>query len=91
MWLSRGWRALIKGSFKDLILGKGAAYSRAEVELNELAVKMNIPVLPTPMGKGVIPDDSSLVVSAARSKVLGKYYQIIIVCHAVFCKTITFG
>ena len=45
---------------------------------------MNIPVLPTPMGKGVIPDDSSLVVSAARSKVLGKYYQTIIVCHAIF-------
>ena len=28
-------------------------------------------VLPTPMGKGVIPDDHPLVVSAARSKVLG--------------------
>jgi hypothetical protein len=33
---------------------------------------MNIPVLATPMGKGVIPDTSPLVVAAARSTVLGQ-------------------
>lgn len=51
--------------------GKGAAYGRAEMELRALTREINIPVLPTPMGKGVIPDDSDLVISAARSKVLG--------------------
>ena len=31
--------------------GKGAAYARAELELKALTERLNIPVLPTPMGK----------------------------------------
>ncbi|GBC09961.1 hypothetical protein RclHR1_09230008 [Rhizophagus clarus] len=53
-----------------IIIGKGAAYSRAEKELKELIEKTNIPFLPTPMGKGVLPDSHPLCVSAARSKAL---------------------
>ncbi|CAB4412795.1 unnamed protein product [Rhizophagus irregularis] len=53
-----------------IIVGKGAAYSRAEKELKEFVEKTNIPFLPTPMGKGVLPDSHPLCVSAARSKAL---------------------
>ncbi|ANB11953.1 putative indolepyruvate decarboxylase family protein [Sugiyamaella lignohabitans] len=53
-----------------LIVGKGAAYGRAENIIRQFQERTNIPFLPTPMGKGVIPDDNSLNVSAARSAAL---------------------
>jgi 2-hydroxyacyl-CoA lyase 1 len=55
-----------------IIVGKGAAYSRAENELKDFIEKTNIPFLPTPMGKGVLPDNNPLCVSAARSKALAE-------------------
>ena len=62
---------VLKNSSKPLIiLGKGAAYARAEAEIRKFAAMTNIPVLATPMGKGVIPDSSPSLVSAARSTAL---------------------
>ena len=55
-----------------IIIGKGASYSGAETELIEFVNKSKIPFLPTPMGKGTVPDDHELCVSAARSTALGK-------------------
>ena len=46
----------------------GAAHANAEVSLREFVNKTGIPFLPTPMGKGVVSDDHSHCVSAARSK-----------------------
>uniref|UniRef100_A0A2C9KBF7 2-hydroxyacyl-CoA lyase n=1 Tax=Biomphalaria glabrata TaxID=6526 RepID=A0A2C9KBF7_BIOGL len=48
----------------------GAAYAQAEDVINQLVEMTQLPVLPTPMGKGVVPDDSPLCISAARSKAL---------------------
>ncbi|CAG8514879.1 6992_t:CDS:2 [Paraglomus occultum] len=53
-----------------VIIGKGAAYARAEHAIREFIDHSNIPFLPTPMGKGVVPDSHPLCVSAARSKAL---------------------
>ncbi|CAG8619394.1 8572_t:CDS:2 [Paraglomus brasilianum] len=53
-----------------VIIGKGAAYARAENAIREFINHSNIPFLPTPMGKGVVPDSHPLCVSAARSKAL---------------------
>ncbi|OBZ86064.1 2-hydroxyacyl-CoA lyase 1 [Choanephora cucurbitarum] len=53
-----------------IVIGKGAAYARAEKQIRGLVEKTKIPFLPTPMGKGVISDDHPLCVSAARSKAL---------------------
>ncbi|OMH83850.1 2-hydroxyacyl-CoA lyase 1 [Zancudomyces culisetae] len=39
-----------------LIVGKGAAVSRTETPLKQLVKLAQLPFLPTPMGKGVIPD-----------------------------------
>ncbi|XP_068426586.1 2-hydroxyacyl-CoA lyase 1-like isoform X2 [Clinocottus analis] len=50
-----------------VIIGKGAAYGRAETALKEFVEITGLPFLPTPMGKGVLPDDHPNCVSAARS------------------------
>lgn len=49
-----------------MILGKGAAYARAEKEVRELIDATNLPFLATPMGKGVVPDVSPKCVASAR-------------------------
>ncbi|CAI9716556.1 2-hydroxyacyl-CoA lyase 1 [Octopus vulgaris] len=53
-----------------VIIGKGAAYSQAEKELQHFLSATGLPFLPTPMGKGVVPDNHKQCVSAARSKAL---------------------
>ncbi|GLT57273.1 hypothetical protein SLA2020_302590 [Shorea laevis] len=65
--------ALLRKAERPLIVfGKGAAYARAENELKWLVETTGIPFLPTPMGKGLVPDDHSLAASAARSLAIGK-------------------
>ena len=62
---------LMRNATKPLvIIGKGAAYGRAEKEIAEFAGLTNLPLLATPMGKGVVPDDSPQLVAAARSTAL---------------------
>ncbi|KAK9454110.1 thiamine diphosphate-binding protein [Dipodascopsis uninucleata] len=53
-----------------IIIGKGAAYSRAEKSIRKFVESTGIPFLPTPMGKGVVPDSSPLNFAAARSAAL---------------------
>ncbi|KAM4579944.1 2-hydroxyacyl-CoA lyase 1 [Odontesthes bonariensis] len=53
-----------------VIIGKGAAYSRAETVLREFVEISSLPFLPTPMGKGTLPDDHPNCVAAARSRAL---------------------
>lgn len=53
-----------------LIIGKGAAYSHAEDNIRRLVEQCNLPFLPTPMGKGVVPDNHPNCVGAARSRAL---------------------
>ncbi|XP_060036826.1 2-hydroxyacyl-CoA lyase 1 [Erinaceus europaeus] len=53
-----------------LIIGKGAAYARAEESIRTLVNCCQLPFLPTPMGKGVIPDNHPNCVAAARSRAL---------------------
>ena len=53
-----------------VIIGKGAAYSRAEAEVLEFVEKTQLPYLAAPMAKGLIPDDHPLSVAAGRSYAL---------------------
>ncbi|XP_069552277.1 2-hydroxyacyl-CoA lyase 1 [Brachyistius frenatus] len=53
-----------------VIIGKGAAYGRAGTVLREFVELSGLPFLPTPMGKGVLPDDHPNCVAAARSRAL---------------------
>jgi 2-hydroxyacyl-CoA lyase 1 len=53
-----------------IVIGKGCAYARAESQIRNLVDSTQIPFLPTPMGKGVVPDSHLLNVAAARSTAL---------------------
>ena len=55
-----------------LIVGKGAAYAHAENVVNEFVKQTNIPVLASPMGKGVVDDNDPHSVGPARSLALEK-------------------
>src|SRR5688572_2449593 len=47
-----------------VIIGKGAAYSRAEDEITEFINRTQLPFLTTPMGKGVVSETHPLSVAA---------------------------
>ncbi|GAB2300065.1 hypothetical protein Dimus_034106 [Dionaea muscipula] len=55
-----------------VVFGKGAAYAKAENELRQLVESTGIPFLPTPMGKGLLPDTHELAATAARSLAIGQ-------------------
>jgi oxalyl-CoA decarboxylase len=62
---------LLKSAKKPLILlGKGAAYARADAGIRALVEQSGIPYLPMSMAKGILPDTHELSASAARSFVL---------------------
>jgi oxalyl-CoA decarboxylase len=53
------------------ILGKGAAYARADAEIRTFLETTGIPFLPMSMAKGLLPDDHALSAAAARSYAIG--------------------
>jgi 2-hydroxyacyl-CoA lyase 1 len=62
---------LLERAERPLVLvGKGMAWSRAEEEVRAFIERTQLPFLRSPMGKGVIPDDHPLSVSAARTLAL---------------------
>ena len=68
--LAAAVEALKSASNPLIIVGKGAAWSRGEQEVREFVDRTGVPFLPTPMGKGVVPDDHPLNISAARTTAL---------------------
>lgn len=81
------WRA---ASRPLLILGKGAAMARAEQVVRRFHSLSPSPFLPTPMGKGLIPDSSPLNASAARSLALARA-DVVLVLGARFNWQLHFG
>ncbi|XP_049875785.1 2-hydroxyacyl-CoA lyase 1 isoform X2 [Pectinophora gossypiella] len=63
---------LAKAEKPLVIVGKGAAYARAEDAVRKLVDTTKLPFLPTPMGKGVVPDTSPYCVSSARTQALSQ-------------------
>jgi 2-hydroxyacyl-CoA lyase 1 len=68
--VERALAALRSAERPLLIVGKGAAYARAEREVRAFLERTKLPFLASPMGKGVIPDDHPLSVAPARSYAL---------------------
>ncbi|KAJ7542142.1 hypothetical protein O6H91_10G091800 [Diphasiastrum complanatum] len=62
-----------------IVLGKGAAYARAEDPIRQLVQLTGIPFLPTPMGKGIIPDTHQRSAVAARSLALKESDVVLVV------------
>ncbi|MCC6416981.1 MAG: oxalyl-CoA decarboxylase [Gemmataceae bacterium] len=50
-----------------IVVGKGAAYARAEEEVRAFVEATGLPFLASPMGKGVLPDDHPQSIAPARS------------------------
>lgn len=55
-----------------IILGKGAAYARADEEIRSFIETTGIPFLPMSMAKGILPDSHAQSVAAARSFAIGQ-------------------
>src|SRR5438270_898992 len=53
------------------ILGKGAAYARADEEIRAFIETTGMPFLPMSMAKGLLPDDHPQSAAAARSYAIG--------------------
>jgi 2-hydroxyacyl-CoA lyase 1 len=53
-----------------VVIGKGAAYARAEEAIRALIDDAHLPFLPTPMGKGVVADSHPFNAASARSAAL---------------------
>ncbi|MCO7255080.1 oxalyl-CoA decarboxylase [Dickeya oryzae] len=71
---------LLKNAKKPLILlGKGAAYARADAEIRTLVEKTGIPYLPMSMAKGLLPDTHELSAAATRSYVLKEADVVVLI------------
>lgn len=68
--ISEAKSLLLQAKKPLVIIGKGAAYARAENELKEFIEKLNIPYLPMSMAKGLIDDIHPLSIAPARSLAL---------------------
>ncbi len=61
-----------------VILGKGAAYARADQEIRSFIETTGIPFLPMSMAKGLLPDEHPQSAAAARSYAIGNADVVIL-------------
>jgi oxalyl-CoA decarboxylase len=62
---------LLAGAKRPLVvLGKGAAYAQADIQIRQFIERTGLPFLPMSMAKGLLPDDHPQSVAAARSLAL---------------------
>ena len=73
-----------------IVIGKGAAYAKAEGPIRELINSSRIPFLPTPMGKGVVADSHLLNMASARSTAL-KEADVVLILGARLNWILHFG
>jgi oxalyl-CoA decarboxylase len=70
--VQRALEALAQAERPLIILGKGAAYARADADIRAFIEETGIPFLPMSMAKGLLPDDHPQSAAAARSFVLSQ-------------------
>lgn len=71
---------LLAGARRPLVvLGKGAAYARADRQIRSFVETTGIPFLPMSMAKGLIPDDHQLSAGAARSLAMSEADVVLLV------------
>ncbi|KAI9802522.1 MAG: hypothetical protein M1833_001594 [Piccolia ochrophora] len=73
-----------------VVIGKGAAYAQAEGVIREFIDTTGIHFLPTPMGKGVVPDSHPLNTASARSTALA-HADVVLVLGARLNWILHFG
>jgi oxalyl-CoA decarboxylase len=62
-----------------VVLGKGAAYARADEEIRTFLESTGLPYLPMSMAKGLLPDDHPQSVASARSLALARADVVMLV------------
>ncbi|OIN78673.1 oxalyl-CoA decarboxylase [Mycobacterium malmoense] len=62
-----------------VVLGKGAAYARADGEIRKFVETTGIPFLPTSMAKGLLPDSHPQSAAAARSLAVARADAVLLV------------
>jgi oxalyl-CoA decarboxylase len=71
---------LLKGAKRPLILlGKGAAYARADDAIRQLVENTGIPYLPMSMAKGLLPDTHPQSAAATRSYALAEADVVLLI------------
>jgi 2-hydroxyacyl-CoA lyase 1 len=88
--IERALDALRSAKRPLVIVGKGAAWARAEDEVRSFIDATGLPFLPTPMGKGVVPDDHPSSVAPARSFAL-READVVLLLGARFNWILHFG
>lgn len=73
-----------------VVIGKGAAYARAEGVIRDLIDRTNLHFLPTPMGKGVVADSHPANSASARSTAL-KEADVVLILGARLNWILHFG
>jgi len=73
-----------------LLAGKGVAWSGGAEQARRLVDHLQIPFVPSPMGKGIVPDDHPLCVAGARSYALS-HADLVILAGARFNWIFHFG
>ena len=63
-----------------VVIGKGAAYVRAEEIIRNFVNETSLPFLPSPMGKGVIRDSHPLNCASARSAAISNADVVLVLC-----------
>lgn len=73
-----------------VVVGKGAAFAKADAALGRFVEASGIPFLATAMGRGVLPDHHRLSANAARSLALVKA-DVAIIFGARYVRSRTAG
>lgn len=73
-----------------LLIGKGVAWADGAEEACRLVDRLQLPFIPSPMGKGVVPDDHPLNVAGARSYAL-RNADLVVLAGARFNWIFHFG
>ncbi len=77
--VDRALRILSDAHRPLIVLGKGAAYSRADDEIREFVEATGIPFLPMSMAKGLLPDSHPQSAAAARSLAVARADAVLLV------------
>ncbi|MPZ99964.1 MAG: acetolactate synthase [Dehalococcoidia bacterium] len=77
--IERAAELLLRAERPLALVGKGVRWSESHEELRELLEVLGVPFLPSPMGRGFIPDDHPLCVSAARGHAMRNADVVIVI------------
>lgn len=77
--VARAAELLVSARRPAVLLGKGAAYARADEKIKQLIETYSLPYLPMSMAKGLMPDDGALSALSCRSDIMEKADVVMVI------------